>query len=251
MQKAIVKLSFKSLVLGIMVGSLWFFYNRHGFSQTALPPRIVVAEQPDSPLLILSTYVDSSDSLHLRYGYSVTNRTDKAIRAYTIQESVSLDTGASIISTSLTHAPAVKQFLKPHQSRQEEWGLGKTYPSPPIKVELAVDFVEFADGTKWGEDTHKSGDRLDGMRAGGKAALKQYRKVLVNEGINGLEQAPASLNLIQPENQLKSGDWVEGFNIGVNTVTRRLSAAKAKGGQDAVKRELDKPFDSTEGRQEP
>ena len=158
MQKAIVKLSFKSLILGIMVGSLWFFYNRHGFSQTAPPLRIVVAEQPDSPLLILSTYVDASDPLRPRYGYSITNNSDKAIRSYAIQESVSLDAGASIISTSLTHAPAVKQFLKPHQSRQEEWGLGKTYPSPPIKVELAVDFVEFADSTRWGDDAGKYSD---------------------------------------------------------------------------------------------
>lgn len=250
MHNATVKLSFKFLVLGILVGSLWFFYSRQGFSQTALPPRVVVVHQHGSPLLILSTYVDSSDPLQPRYGYSVTNNSDKPIRAYAIQERVSIDAGAPIVSTHLIHAPAVKLFLKPHESRQEEGGRGRTYQSPPDKVEFAVDFVEFADGTRWGDDTSKSGEILDGERAGGKAAIKRYREILANRGINGIEEELAGTNLIQPENP-KSSDWGNGFRTGVYRVKRRLREAQIKGGQNEVKRELDKPFDSTEGRQEP
>lgn len=251
MNRVMIKLSFKFLALGILTGSLWVFYNSYSFSQTAPPLRIVVAQQPSSPLLVFSTYVDSSNPLQPRYEYSITNISDKPIRAFTIQESVSIGGGAPIIRTDLTHSPAVKLFLKPHESRQEEGGLGSIYQSPPDKVELSVDFVEFADGTRWGDDVNKSGETLDSFRAGGKAAIKRYREILVNEGANGLEQALANPNLIQPESQPKSVKWTDGFNSGVSTVKSRLSRAKTKGGLDGVKHELDKPFDSTEGRQEP
>lgn len=251
MNKAIVKISFKFVMLGVLTGSLWFLYNNHGFSQIAPPLRIVVAQQSDSPLLLLSTYVDSSNPLQPRYGYSITNISEKPIRAFTIQESVSTDGGAPIIRTGLTHSPAVKLFLKPHESRQEEGGLGSIYQSPPDKVELAVDFVEFADDTRWGDDVSKSGEMLDGFRAGGKAAIKRYHEILANEGFNGLEQALANSNLIPPDSQSKSVKWTDGFNSGVSNVKSRLVRAKTKGGQDGVKRELEKPFDSTEGRQEP
>jgi hypothetical protein len=250
MSKPIVKLSFRFLALGILTGSLWFFYNNYGFSQTAPRPRILVAQQPSSPLLILSTYVDSADPLRPRFGYTVTNISDKPIRAYTIQESVSIGTGAPIISTDLTNSPAGKLLLKPHESKQEEGGNGRIYKSLPDKMELAVDFVEFADGTRWGDDTSKSGEKLGGFRAGAKAAIKRYREILASDGINALEHVLGSQDLVQPDNQPKSTEWIDGFNWGVNNVKGRLSKAKTKGGQDEVKRELDKSFDSMEGRQE-
>jgi hypothetical protein len=115
---------------------------------------------------------------------------------------------------------------------------------------LAVDFVEFADGTRWGNDKGKFADWLDGMRAGGKAAIKRYQEILARSGINGIEQELASQTLIEPQSP-KSAEWGYGFSTGVNTVRRRLKEANTKGGQDGVERELEKPFDSTEGRQEP
>jgi hypothetical protein len=251
MGRIIVRLSLKFLALGILTGSLWFLSSHYGFSQNMPPLRVVVLQQPDSPILILSTYVDSSDPLRPRYGYSITNTDDKPIRAFAIRESVSTRGGAPIISTSLTHSPAVKLFLKPHESRQAEGGLGSIYQVPPDKVEIALDFVEFADGTRWGDDTGKSGEMLDGFRAGGKAAIKRYREILASEGAIALERVLEGQNSIQPESQSKSVKWIDGFNSGVSTVKSRLAETKVKGGQDGVKRELEKPFDSTEGRQEP
>lgn len=251
MRKAIMKLSFKFMVLGILIGSFWFFYNSHSLSQT-VQLRVVAAQQPDSPLLILPTFVDSSDPLRPRYGYTLTNISNKPIRAYTIQDGVSFGEDASTpTGTEFVHMPAVKLFLKPNETKQEEGGRGRSYDSLPVKVELSVDFVEFADDTRWGNDTSKSGDLLDGVRAGGKAAIKKYREILAIEGINGLEQALGNSDLVQPENQPKSAQWKDGFKTGFSIVKSRLSEAKKKGGQDGVKRELEKPFDSTEGRQEP
>jgi hypothetical protein len=129
MRKVILRLSFKFLLLGILTGGLWFFYNGYGFSQTA-HLRVVVAQQPDSPLLIVSTYVDSSDPLRPEYGYTVTNTSDKPIRAYTIRESASSGVGGAVVGSTLTHFPGVRLFLKPHESRQDEGGAGRVYESP-------------------------------------------------------------------------------------------------------------------------
>jgi hypothetical protein len=147
--------------------------------------------------------------------------------------------------------PAVKLLLKPHESKQEDGGYGHLYQSPPTEMELTIDFVEFADGTRWGDDTSRFADILDGMRAGGKAALKRYREILANEGAQGLEEALAGQNPVRPDAAAKPAEWNDGLTMGVNTVNRRLKAAKAKDGLEGVKRELDKPFDATEGRQEP
>jgi hypothetical protein len=249
MNKAIAKLFLKFLVLGVLAGSLWF-YSGYAFSQSP-PLRVVVARQPDSPLRVLSTYVDTTDPLRPRYGYSVTNISDKPIRAYAIQESVSLGPGPSVITTSSSYFPAVKLYLKSYETNQVEGGLGGIYQTPPVEVELTVDFVEFSDGTRWGDDQGKSGERLDGTRAGGKAAIKKFYEILDREGVDGLAQAIENPNLIEPENHPRPDDWALGFQTGVNMVKNRLRAAKTKGGKDEVKRELDKPFDSTEGRQEP
>ena len=249
MSKAIVKLSFTFMLLGVFTGVLWF-YRGYGSAQVA-PTRLVVAKQPDCPLLILSTGIDSSEPQEPRYWYSITNTTEKQISAYAVQESVSLGPGPPIVSTTFVHFPAETLLFGSHQSRQEDGGIGKAYKTTPVKLVLTVDFVEFADGTRWGDDVGKSGERLDGKREGGKAAIKKYREILNNEGVAALEKALAKTTFIQPESSNESADWRDGFKTGVNIVTRRLVAAKIKDAQNGIKRELDKAFDSKAGRREP
>jgi hypothetical protein len=249
MNRSTIKLSSRFLMLGVLLGSLWF-YTGYGFSQ-ADQLRVVAAKQPGSPLLIQVTNVDASNPLRPRYQYSVTNVGDKPVRAYTIKESTSLDAGGPVVHTDLANFPSVTQFLTPYGVRQEEGGLSSTYQVPPIKIELSVDFVELADGTRWGDDTANSGDCLDGMRAGGKAAIKTYREVLASQGDGGLERALSSDNSVQHEARPKSDEWARGFDMGVGFVRGRVKRAKEKGGKDGIRHELDKPIDSTEGRQGP
>jgi hypothetical protein len=91
------------------------------------------------------------------------------------------------------------------------------------------------------------GDRLDGMRAGGNSAIKRYREILAKQGEGELEHALSSDHPVPHEGRLKSSEWAEGFNMGVNFVKGRVKRAKEKGGKDEIRRELDKPFDSAEG----
>jgi hypothetical protein len=250
MYERILRLSLKALTVGVFLGFVLFLaYGRR--IPPAGNPRIVVLEQPGSPLLLLSTFVDASNDLSPRYGYSITNTSDKPICAYAIQESASLGKGAPSDSATFTHFPAVKLFIAPHASRQEEGGAGRVYQAAPDKVVLSVDFVEFADGKRWGEDTGSFGQMLDGKREGGRAAMKKYREILASEGIDGLDKGLAKPDFIRPEVTNKSDAWLRGFRMGVTTTKSRVTAASKKGGQEGVRSELDKPFDSREGRKEP
>lgn len=249
MNRSTIKLASRFLVLGVLAGSLWFDAG-YGFSQ-ADQLRVVPAKQSDSPLLIQIMNVDASNPLQPRYQYSVTNVCDKPVRAYAIRESTSLDAGGSLVRTLFTNFPSATQFLTPYGVGYEEGGLGSSYRVPPIKVELSVDFVELADGTRWGDDTGKSGDTLDGMRAGGKAAIKMYREILVSQGDAGLDRALASDDSVPHEAHPKSDEWARGFDMGVGFVRGRIKRAEEKGGKDEVRRELDKPYDSSEGRRDP
>lgn len=249
MNSSMVKLSARFILLGILMGSLWY-YTGYGFSQTD-QLRVVAEKQPGSPLLIQVTNVDASNPLQPRYQYSVTNVGDKPVRAYAIKESTSLDAGGPVVRTHFTNLPSTAQFLTPYGVKSAEGGLGSSYQVPPIKVELSVDFVELADDTRWGDDAAKSGDTLDGMRAGGKAAIKRYREVLASQGDAGLDRALSSDSPMQYEGKPKSEEWARGFDMGVGFVRGRIKQAKEKGGKDEVSRELDKPYDSSEGRQNP
>lgn len=132
-----------------------------------------------------------------RYWYSVTNTTEKQITAYAIQQSVNLGPGVPIVSTTLVQFPEALLFGA-HGSRQEDGGIGEAYQTTPLKLVLAVDFVEFADGTRWGDDVGKSGEKLDGKREGGRAAIKKFREILEIEGVDGsrkYSQKQLSFNL--------------------------------------------------------
>jgi hypothetical protein len=244
------KLTLKFLAIGILTGCLIFFVANGRYSSIQPEaPRIIATKQSDSPLLITPTYVDASKPLSPHYGYLLLNISEKPIRAYTIQYTVSLGDGGLITSHSLANSPSESSFLKSKESRQEDEGEGKTYQAPPIQIELAVDFVEFADGTRWGKDINQSSNRLDGMRMGGRAAIKKLREILAKQGMEGLDKALTAQTLISPEPTTQSDIWINGFMTGVNMVKSRIEAAKFSNGEDGVKRELSMPFDATEGRQ--
>lgn len=245
-----LELSLKALILGVSSGVILFYAYGQGVSK-ASPPRIVVAEQPGSPLLILPTGVDSTNPLEPHYWLSITNKSDKQISAYAIQHRVSLGPGVPVTGTSFVHFPSEKSLLRPHESKQEDGGFGRSYQRAPVEIVIAVDFVEFSDGTRWGDDLGKSGERLDGQRAGGNAAITKYREILAKEGVDGLLASLADPSSIKPGRSIESSDWQDGFRTGVNIVIGRIRNANLKGGPEAVRREINKPFDSKSGRREP
>ena len=244
------RLSLKFFVIGILLGSLLFLFRPLSSSQTT-NWRVVVAEQRDRSLVILPTFVDSTNPSKPRFGYSITNSADKAIVAYAIEEIVSLESGSQVSTTTLTHLPAKSLLLAPGASRQEEGGAGKIYDSLPTLVTLSLDFIEFADGSRWGLDRVKSGERLDGERAGGRASLKRYREIKLSGGFKKLVETLEASTVIVADDPNKSGNWLLGFRHGSAVVRSRLRKARTKGAEAELEKELSKPYDSTEGRLEP
>jgi len=250
MYKRMLKCSLIAVIIGVL--SALGLFLVYGQSLQVSTRRLTIAKQPDCPLLVLSTGIDSTNPLEPHYSYSVTNRVEKPIIAYAIRETVKLGSGTPIVGTSFVHLPSETLILRPHESRQEDGGFGKASDRAPSEINISVDFVEFADGTRWGEDVGKSGDRLDGQRAGGEAAIKRYREALSTQGLQGLEIALDNPNLVQPQRgTTDSTDWREGFVQGVSVVKQRLIRAKVKDGQAGVAVELTKPFDSKVGRRDP
>lgn len=249
MLRALFKYSLKGLMLGMLsAATLFYLYAQTGSRPS--PLKVVVEEQPNSPVLLLPTFIDDSNPLVPRYGYSLTNKSDKRITAYTIKRTAVLSDGGTNVGYEVVELPAVKILIAPNQSRQDELGY-VSFPQPPASITLSMDFVEFVDGTRWGTDITKTGDRLDGKRQGGQLAIRKFREILANKGIDALSQALEAEGLIQPPDKTKSDAWLNGFRTGINVTRQRLTTAKQRGGREAVEKALSEGFDSRDGRVEP
>jgi hypothetical protein len=244
-----VKLSLKFLVVGALIGCLLVFYRANTVSQ-ARELRVVAVEQPGSALRIVLTSMESKDPLRPRYGYTITNIVDQPIAAYAIRESGVMPSGVLVNTTTFLHFPSVDVSLRPYETKYQEGTSGITYKEPPKEIRLSVDFVEFVDGSRWGEDSSKSGERMDGKRAGGKAAIKKYRDVLDAGGLKSFQSVLSEPAIVNPD-ESASDQWKEGFKSGVSLVRKRLTAVKNSSDIQEIKKELAKPFDTVSGRQNP
>lgn len=215
------------------------------------PPRITVKKQTNVPLLISTAVVTSNNPLKPIYNYSITNLSSKSIRAYTIKSEILYgEKNAQEIGSTLTHLPTLSKIFQSNQSRQGTGGEGTTYSEPVNEIILSVDFVEFTDGSTWGEDYYKSAERLAGQRAGGKAAISNFRQKLgtAEFRFTSNEIESDSIELASAVDKSKSSTWKEGYESGIGVVRNRLNKALSDGGIEEVKKELEKPFDASEGR---
>ena len=106
---------------------------------------------------------------------------------------------------------------------------------------LSVDFVGFTDGTRWGPDTYKHGERIDGLRAGAKMAKERMLKILAVDGPEALIHSLDSINVEADQPDLHSSEWLDGFRHGVGWMRERVRSK----GKDVVeiKRELQSSVD--------
>lgn len=247
--------NFISIVLGLFIAiglGVVAAGTRISLIRAAIePPRITVKKQKNVPLLISTTSVASNNPLKPIYNYSITNISDKSIRAYTIKSEVLFgEKNAQEIGSTLTHLPTMSNLLQSNQSRHVNGGGGSSYSEPVNEIILSVDFVEFADGSAWGEDYFKAAERLAGQRAGGKAAIRNFRQKLgtAEFRFTSNEIESESLELASAVGKSKSSTWKEGYESGIGIVRNRLTRALNEGGIEEVKKELEKPFDASEGR---
>lgn len=208
--------------------------------------------QPGSPLQLsnlISTPRTMTDNngreWHmLSVKYVSQNVSDKTIRAYTIQQFEG-DLTDKAGATALNYSPSPLGWLKPNQTRNEGFGENSRSTEPQTQsIKLAVDFVEFTDGSTWGRDVSKSAEQIAGMRAGAKASLEHLKKINEENGIEAVIKAlDETKDFPVAENQ--SDVWKRGFKVGINSIKNRVKRAYETEGVKSAETNLQKPFDAS------
>jgi len=205
---------------------------------------VLKMRQPGSPLTISQVIVDDSpDPLMPVIHCIIKNSSDKGIIAYSVKHEAVFGQRTGTFSGSVTFNPADRENpMRPGVSRQVEIN-GVKYGEMPQSVMLSVDFVEFMDGNRWGPDTLKNGETIDGARAGARAETDALMKVLMT---GGTEAVLLSLDSIHPEPDQtlpRSSEWLDGFRGGVGWIRERV---RAKGHNlNEVEKELRRSVDLT------
>ena len=204
--------------------------------------KVLVETQEDSPLRISTMVDNTTDPSSPNVSYLLTNTSPKPIRAYAIAHSVAFER-AKEKGVTLSNKVSPDSVLPPRKSEQASLD-GATYSKAIESITLIVDFVEFADGTTWGEDEFKSAEKLAGQRSGASAVAEHYLNLLRDEGVFAVLNAAAAKgpDLRMPEGH--SPEWQEGFRLGVKTISARIRHANNKGGVAEVEPTLRRPFDA-------
>lgn len=211
------------------------------------PLLVLRMKQPGSPLTIRDMTVDdSADPLMPLIQCNVKNRSQKPILLYALKHEAIFTKRTGTFSGSVTSIPADSNYpMHPGDTRQVEI-YGINYGEMPENITLSVDFVEFIDGTRWGPDTLKNSDRLDGTRAGAQAEREALMKVLMTEGSEGVIRALDSIEPKADQPSSRSAEWLDGFRHGVGWIRGRVRSK----GQDhsEIEKALRRPVHSTEDR---
>lgn len=233
------------MVLFFFTFCIWLFPG-HASQQSK---EITVETQPGVPLLILAPEINLTDLQLPQIKFELKNMSGKAVSAYTIHLKTNKANGFSEKAT-VRHLLARSSILQPNMSKAEAV-IAEDYIQPAPSYALSIDFVEFMDGSAWGNDKFKSGERLAGRRAGFTIEKDHFLKVLKGQGASALKKAIDDADVIDSETPLgRSKEWGEGFNTGRKIVQIRLQRANKRGGIPEVELELQSPNDALEGRRQ-
>ena len=208
--------------------------------------QVLIYSQPDSPLRILNVnsrwnkMSGEVESNMLELDIAIENVSGKAIRAYAIrvfEGEPNKREGSLLLGNATTEVASIQSS----QIRIEEMrGLG--YFEMPRILKIAIDFVEFVDGSTWGQDVFESAQRLAGQREGAKLFLDHLRKIKEKSGIKAVIKAVEETSEVAPpENHIEM--WRIGFETGVNSIRSRIQEAYKTGGLAAADATLQKTYD--------
>jgi hypothetical protein len=105
------------------------------------------------------------------------------------------------------------------------------------KLFLSVDYIEFEDGSSWGNDTQKQSEHIAGDSAGEKNAVKEIRQLLLGQNINAvselLKKEVSEINPPDIDNK-KTEKWRRGFISGYRSILIKLQFAYEKQGMEGI-----------------
>ena len=207
-------------------------------------PRVLVQSQPNTPLYISPSTASFANPLAPEISYLVVNVSTKHIRAYNITYEIKFGTSTQR-GAECTNIATSNGVLRPGQSSPETLE-GGIYSEPVRSIQFSVDFVEFTDGTRWGPDTYKFAEKLDGMRAGARAATKHLNEVLKTGGLVAVLDSVVSDNddIAAPPGH--SSEWEKGFHDGKNSIRASLRHTYRERGLSEIDIALKQPFDASD-----
>jgi hypothetical protein len=220
-------------------------------SQTTPPdergePNVRVREQPGAPLRVtFQANWPLAGRPTLEVFFVVANVGDRPVRSYAVRGSGGV-AGALGPGCYFRSAEKKGKILQPGRSQgTSTWWQGS--PSgPQPEIELALDFVEFNDGSTWGEDSCQGAETLDGLRAGARVARREFGRRLSARGLDALlrELNPEDPALAPPPGRAEK--WRAGFEGAIRSFHERLRRANVEGGLPDVEEALRQPFDASE-----
>jgi hypothetical protein len=240
-----LRLFSKFLTLGLLVTCIVLLtrgvgptgYASARRSQTAAT-QVSVKPQPDAPLRLSVVSYDSSDPQSPAVRVEVTNAGPKVIRAYSVsQQTTKGDEKSSSVLFSDTGV--LGRGIQAGQQSTDEI----PYPAAwdeDSRMSLAIDLVEFADGTTWGPDEEQSSEILAGRRAGERQAAKRLLKLYKEKGTQETINSLGDRSLEVPPPDGYPSQWKEGFRNGQSGMASRLKRAMSNGGARQVEEELRK-----------
>jgi hypothetical protein len=217
---------------------------------------ISIYPQPDSPLQI-SNVVQRSEKFtddmgreweKLIVNFTLQNICDKTIRAYTLREfSGEFDThlGSVIAAYKLSG----DEIFKPNQFSNEQIGESSSTLSTPSSTKfrenfkLAVDFIEFTDGTTWGKDLSNSAQQIAGIKTGIKKILESLKEANHQGGIEAVIKTLNEMKELSPPDD-QSTIWKRGFRTGANSIKSSVKRAYETAGKKAAEIEFQKHSDA-------
>lgn len=197
--------------------------------------RVTVRSQPGAPLRISAVADNSDDPEAPLVSFLVENVTGKPIQAYWISYDTVAHGGDVTLGVGV-NAGTSEQVLPP--GRRREAGVLNRGGQ---RLKLWVDFVEFTDGTTWGEDASRYAESLAGQRAGARAESERLLKLLETGGLLAVMDA-AGKSVTHAAGAAPSRAE-QNFLFGVRGVRLRVHRAHQSGGLPAVESALRQPYD--------
>ncbi len=200
-------------------------------------PVVTVDIQPDVPIVISSPRIVYADSAYAEFVYDLTNASTKPVRAYAIRQQVYLQKVAAS-SFSFTNLPVSGHSPLSPKALTTDSDTSDIEPGKQQRIVLSVDYVEFVDGTTWGQDSGNFAETSAGQRAAATlitARLKDASHLSGRQDVLKLiEDARANFK----PSPAQSEKWQQGFSSAVASIMERLKRAYNKGGSNQLKYEL-------------
>lgn len=194
------------------------------------PIAATVDKQTDSPLVITIAGIDNSNENYQTLRYTLQNTAGKPVKGYVILGGY--ENSRKILTNFL---PA--KALQPNAFAEGELAVERENVKPDKPVSLAVDYVEFEDGSAWGTDSGGQSEHISGGRAGADAAAGQFITLIEKNETAALadlmKKQLAEVEVPLPEaSKIKSEKWLRGFQQGYKSIVGFLQSRQDKGNDE-------------------